>query len=92
MNAPDTAIAAVGRAVRLEQLAEREPDFWAQYRRGVHSDREALYLAAWCALRAHDLGITMTPGMVDALRAAVTNKERLDAELRDHLAPERRTA
>lgn len=92
MNAPDTAIAAVGRAVRLEQLAERKPDFWAEYRRGVHGDREALYAVAWCALQAHDLGITMTPSTVNALRRAIARKEALDAALHDHLAPERRSA
>lgn len=92
MNAPDAAIAAVGRAVRLEALAERMPDFWAEYRRGVHADREALYMAGWCAMRAHELGTSMTPAMVDALRAALERKEARDAALRDHLAPERRAA
>lgn len=85
MNAPNEAFAAVGRAVRVARVAEQQPDFWKQYRCDLAGNHEALYLTAWCVLRAIDLEVPPSTGMVERLRAALAAKDALDASLSAHV-------
>lgn len=84
MNAPNEAFAEIARAVRAARAAQEKADFWPEYRRGCAANHEALYLTAWCVLRAIDLDVPASSGMIERLRAALEAKDALDASLSAH--------
>lgn len=78
-------IEVVGAGIRTARIAETAPDFWREHARRTAWNHETLYLAAYAVLAALDRGVPPSSGMVERLRAALNDREDINAALTAHL-------